>query len=123
MGNPRSLMAIPNNYFDELVTLALETQTVVTSHRKQTTWEQVRQLAARQTIMTPYAISPAPPVPRLGWHNRMIALIGTVLSLILTDEGRYHRAAENRRANEGLMFCLDQAIHFYPAGLMGYDTR
>lgn len=116
-------MAIPNNHFDELVTLALETQTVVTSRHKQMTWDQVRQLAARQTIMAPYAISPAPPAPRLDWHNRLIASVGTVLSLVLTDERRYHRAAENRRANEGLMFCLDQAIHFYPTSLMRYQSR
>ena len=111
-------MAIPNNHFDELVSLALETQTVVTTRRKQIAWQQVQKRAARQTIIAPYAIPPAPLSPRLGSYQRLMVFVSAVVSVVLTDERRYHRAAENRRSNEGLMFCLDQAIHFYPSNLV-----
>ena len=116
-------MAIRDNHFDELVSLALETQTAVTTRRKQIAWQQVQKRAARQTILAPYAMPPAPLSPRPAGYQRLLVFVSTVVSLVLTDEGRYHRAAENRRSNEGLMFCLDQAIHFYPSSLMGYKAH
>lgn len=116
-------MAIPDNHIDELVALALETQTAVTHRRKQALWAQVRKRAAGQTILAPYAIPPAPPAPRLDWPSRLWARTRVVLALLLTDEHRYHRAAETRRFNEGVMFCFDHFIHFYPASLMGCSAR
>lgn len=116
-------MAIPDNHVDELVSLALETQTAVTDRRKQALWTQVHKRATGQTILAPYAIPPAPPAPRLDWPNRLWACAGAVASLLLTDERRYHRAAENRRFNEGIVFCFDHFIHFYPASMMGCAAR
>jgi len=98
-------MAICDSQVDDAIALVLETQTIVSTRQKATVWEQVRQQAAQQVMLAPYAVPPSPPVPR---HARLYQnAIGFVRScvVILIDDRVYRRAAALRH-----VVCMTQTI-------------
>lgn len=91
-------MGLSDNQLDELISLSLQTGTLVSPRRKERGWDRLRRKAARQVMLVPYAMAPAPAQPMVDWMDRAIAVIERALAWMLTEEGMYHRAAASRRA-------------------------
>ncbi|HLV35967.1 MAG TPA: hypothetical protein VKY59_12665 [Spirillospora sp.] len=107
-------MAIPDNQLDDLITLTLRTQTVVPRRQKEIAWRQLRRKTGRQIILVPYAVPPAPAQPAASLFDRIRGTIGRMLTILLTDERRYHRAAESRGfVSITSVFGSGLMIHFY----------
>lgn len=108
-------MDIRDNQLDDAIALALETQTVVTARQKAAAWDQLHTQAQQQVMLSPYAVSPAPPAsPRADLYLRTTDIMRTVFQL-LTDDRVYHRAAANRHF-AGVTHSIGNAImiHYYP---------
>lgn len=84
-------MGIPDNQFDDYLSLSLQTQTLVARRQKDRAWERLQKQARRQVMLAPYAIQPA-----TRQHKRLTDRIRHMFAVLLTDDTRYYRAAETR---------------------------
>jgi hypothetical protein len=88
---------MPNDPLDDQITYTLQTDTVVMPDQKARAWEAVRERAAQQVILAPYAVTPAPVETRPGlWVLAERALAGIIQ--LFVDDTRYCRAACSRAA-------------------------
>ena len=108
-------MGIRDNQLDVTISLALETQTIVTSRQKNMAWEHLHERAAQQVILTPYAI---PPCSVSHQRSRLYRLtVGVLRSVValLADDSVYHRAAANRQVSAiTRTIGTELVIHYYP---------
>jgi hypothetical protein len=86
-------MAMSDNQLEACVTLALETQTIVTARQQDAAWERLRQQAQQQVMLVPYAAAPRPTCTPEHWQTRLLRRI----VVFLLDDSSYHRAAANRQ--------------------------
>lgn len=107
-------MGIPDNQLDDLIALTLRAQTAVPRRQKETAWRQLHRKTGRQVMLVPYAVPPAPARPAASLFDRVTGRIGRMLTILLTDERRYHRAAESRGfVSITSVFGSGLMIHFY----------
>ena len=117
-------MAIPNRHLDDSIAFALETETVVTKAQKKAAWHKVRERAAQQVMLAPYAIAPATRRPALSLWARMTGAAQRALSFTVTDSSVYDRAAVRRQAMHrynppgNRVSFSSQVIFFYHPGTL-----
>ena len=108
-------MGLSGKQFDEIIRLGVNSQTVVTPRQKEAAREGLLRKAAQQIPLTPYATSPAPLEPTPGWFDRVLSGTMRGLHMLLFEERRYHRAANNRHFMPiTSIIGVTMVIHFYP---------
>ena len=115
-------MASPANSMDYLISLALSSQAAVTKRRKQAAWERLQAEASNQVMLVPYAVPPRPVGPPVHWSVRLTKNIRRGLTILLTDDALYHRAAYTRQYDRPYGFGADHVLSFYPNSLIRYHA-
>jgi hypothetical protein len=108
-------MGLSDKQLDEIIRLGVKSQTAVTPRQKQAAREKLLRKAAQQTMLAPYAMTPALLEPAPTWLDRITSGLTRGLYMLLFEEHRYHRAANNRHHMPITSFIgVTMVIHFYP---------
>lgn len=116
-------MASHANPLDHLITLALSSQTAATQRRKQAAWERLHAEASKQVMLVPYAVPPRPAAPPEDGMTRLAGYVKRGLTLLLTEDALYQRAAYNRHHVHRLDgLGTDYVLKLYPNSFMRYHA-